>query len=126
VAYSRGVSGGSGVLPGANSDSVSGSLAHTYGRNWVASLNAGYSHTAGLTQQFTGGSLVAKNSTYDTVFGGAQLTRRINTYFSGYVSYFAQNQTNNFSLNQNAFNGTSQTFGIGVTFTPRSTRLGQF
>jgi hypothetical protein len=126
VAYSRGVSGGSGVVPGANSDIVSGSLAHTYGRNWVASLNVGYSHTAGLTQQLTNGSLVPRNLTYDTVYGGAQLTRRINEHFSGYVSYFAQNQTNNFSLTQNAFNGTSQTFGVGITFTPRSTRLGQF
>ena len=127
VNYSRGVSGGSGVLPGALTDTVSGSVGHTYGRNWVASLNAAYAHSAGLTQLFNGTSLVPVHSVFDTVFGGAQLTRRINTHFSGYVSYEAQNQSQNHVVaGQNALNGTSQTFAIGVTYTPRSTRLGQF
>jgi hypothetical protein len=75
----------------------------------------------------TGGSTVATNEVYDTEFGGVQVTRRFGVHFSGYVSYEAQNQSNNFALpTQNVLNGTSQTFGIGVTFTPRSTRLGQF
>ena len=127
VGYTRGVNGGSGVLPGAISDSISGSLAHTYGHNWVASLTAAYSRSSGLTELATEGSIAPVHETYDTVFGGAQVTRRISTHFSGYVSYGAQNQSNNYSLGaQNALNGTSQTFGIGVTYTPRSTRLGQF
>jgi hypothetical protein len=131
VNYSHGVNGGSGVLPGALSDNVFGSLGHTYGRNWVASLNAGYTHSAGLTQLSNGNAFVPVHAVFDTVFGGAQLTRRINTHFSGYVSYEAQNQSQNNSQNNvpvgpNVLNGTSQTFAIGVTFTPRSTRLGQF
>jgi hypothetical protein len=127
VTYSRGVNGGSGVLPGALSDNVSASLAHTYGRNWVASLNAAYAHTAGLTQLTTGTPGAPTNAVFDTVFGGAQVTRRISMHFSGYLSYEAQNQSYNFSVPaQNALNGTSQTFGIGITFSPRSTRLGQF
>ena len=127
VGYSRGVNGGSGVLPGALSDSVFASLAHTYGRNWVASFNAAYAHSTGLTELSNGNSLIPAHAVFDTVFGGVQLTRRINTYFSGYFSYEAQNQSQNNSLaGQNALNGTSQTFAIGVTFTPRSTRLGQF
>jgi len=127
VGYSHGVNGGSGVLPGAISDSVSAYLGHTYGRNWVASLNAAYTHSAGLTQLSNGSSIVPVNDVFDTVFGGAQLTRRISTHFSGYVSYEAQNQKqNNNIVVPNALNGTSQTFGIGITFTPRSTRLGQF
>jgi hypothetical protein len=127
LGYSRGVNGGSGVLPGALSDSISGSLAHTYGRKWLASINGAYVHTSGLTQLSTGTSIVPTNEVYNTIFGGAQLTRRFGTHFSGYVSYGAQNQTTNYSLAaQNAIIGTSQTFGIGVTFSPRSTRLGQF
>jgi hypothetical protein len=131
VSYSRGVNGGSGVLPGALSDTVTASLGHSYGRNWVASINAAYTHTAGLTQLATGVPTAPTNLVYDTVFGGAQVTRRISAHFSGYISYEAQNQSNNFSLPgqnvpQNALNGTSQTFGIGITFSPRSTRLGQF
>jgi hypothetical protein len=131
VSYSRGVNGGSGVLPGALSDTITGSVGHSYGRNWVASLNAAYTHTAGLTQLLNGVPSAPTHLVYDTVFGGAQVTRRISTHWSGYLSYEAQNQSNNFSapgqsVPQNALNGTSQTFGIGITFSPRSTRLGQF
>ncbi len=127
VTFARGVNSGSGVLPGAISDSVSGSLAHTYGRTWVLSTNGAYAHTSGLTQLTTGGSLTPVNEVYDSVFGGGQLTRALTTHFSAYVSYTAQHQSNNLSLNsQNALNGTSQTFGIGITFSPRSTHLGQF
>jgi hypothetical protein len=139
VGYSRGVNGGSGVLPGAISDTITASLGHSYGRNWVASINAAYTHTAGLTQlingipsaPINGIPSTPTNLVYDTVFGGAQVTRRISPHWSAYFSYEAQNQSNNFSapgqsVPQNALNGTSQTFGIGITFSPRSTRLGQF
>jgi hypothetical protein len=127
------------VLPGALSDSVTASLGHSYGRDWVASLNAAYTHTSGLTQLVNGipvavptNLVIPTNQVYDTVFGGVQVRRRISTHWSGYLSYEAQNQSNNFSLPgqqgvpQNALNGTSHTFGIGITFSPRSTRLGQF
>lgn len=127
VNYSHGVTGGSGVLPGALSDTVSGSVGRTYGHDWVASLNGGYSHSAGLTQFLNGSNLVPVNAVYDTVFGGAQVTRRISLHFSGYASYEAQNQSeSNGHIGLNAQNGTSHTFAIGITFTPRSTRLGQF
>jgi hypothetical protein len=129
VSYTRGVNNGSGVLPGALSDGVSGSVGHTYGRDWVGSLSAAYTHTSGLTQVTNGTSLVPTNEIFDTVYGGVQVTRRISTHFSGYASYTVQNQTSN-NLNPitvpNALNGTSQTFGVGITFTPRSTNLGQF
>jgi hypothetical protein len=126
VNYSRGVNAGSGVIPGAFSNSISAGAGHAYGRNWVASVSVGYVRTSGLTQVSTGLSPVA-NATFDSVYGGAQVTRRISTSFSGYVSYTAQNQSfNDLFAVQNAFSGTSQTFGIGVTFSPRSTRLGQF
>jgi hypothetical protein len=126
VYYSRGVNSGSGVLPGAISDNVGAALGHSFGRDWVASVTTSYAHTAGLTQ-LAGIPGAPAKEIYDTVFGGAQVTRRISMRFSGYLSYGAQNQSSNFFLpGQNALNGTSQTFGIGITFTPRSTRLGQF
>jgi hypothetical protein len=127
VGYFHGVNAGSGVLAGALSDNVFAGAGHTFGRKWLASLNVGYSHSTGLTQLSNGSSVIPVNEVYNTVFGGAQLTRAINTHFSGYVSYTAQNQSSNYALGaQNALNGTSQTFGIGITFTPTSTRLGQF
>jgi hypothetical protein len=127
LGYTHGVNAGSGVLPGALSDSAYGSVGHAYGRKWVVSLTAAYTHSAGLTELSSGGSLVPANEVYNTIFGGAQVTRRFGTHLSGYVSYSGQNQSSNYSLaSQNALNGTSQTFGVGITFTPRSTRLGQF
>lgn len=127
VAYSHGVNAGSGVLLGAVSDSIFASLGHNYGRNWVASLNAGYAHSSGLAEVLLSGSATATNEVYNSVFGGVQLRRRIGNHFSGYVSYSAQNQSGSIPFaGQNALNGTSQTFGVGITFTPRLTRLGQF
>jgi hypothetical protein len=127
VGYSRGVNAGSGVVSGAFSDNIYASLGHTYGRLWVASLTMGYSHSSGLTQLATGTSLVPINETYNTFFGSAQVRRGFGPHLSGYASYTVQNQSNNFPLGaQNALSGTSHTIGIGVTFTPRSTRLGQF
>jgi hypothetical protein len=128
VFYTHGVNGGSGVLPGATADTLSASLGHSYGRNWVASANFTYTRSAGLAQLATGSS-ASTTEIYDTVYGGGQVTRRINAHFSAFASYTVQNQTSNYSspiFSQNALNGTSQTFGIGITFTPRSTRLGQF
>jgi hypothetical protein len=127
VGYSHGVNAGSGVLPGALSDTVSASLAHTYSKKWVVSFNAAYAHSSGLTQLSNGSSIIPVHEVFDSVFGGVQVTRSISTHFSGYASYEAQDQTNNNPFGaRNALNGTSQTFGIGITYTPRSTRLGQF
>jgi hypothetical protein len=128
VNYSRGVNGGSGVLSGALSDSVYASVGHTYGREYVASLTMGYSHSSGLAQLPTGtNSFVPVNRIYDTFFGGAQLRRAFGPHLSGYVSYTVQSQSDNLPVGAPyAVDGTSHTFGIGVTFTPRSTRLGQF
>jgi hypothetical protein len=125
LSYTRGVNGGSGVLPGAFSDSVGFGVSRAYGRNWVASLNGAYTRTSGLT--YIVNSLVPTHELYDTVYGGVQVTRRFSTNFSGYLTYTALNQSTNFSAGpQNVLSGTSQIFGIGVTFSPRSTRLGQF
>jgi hypothetical protein len=127
VGYIHGVSGGSGVVAGAISDSVNASVGHTYGHKWVASLTMGYSHSAGLTRIVTGSPTAPTNVVYNTIFGGVQLTRAISSHFSGYASYTGQNQSSNNALGlQNALSGTSHTFGIGITYTPRSTRLGQF
>lgn len=131
LSYTHGVNAGSGVLPGALADNFSAYAGHTYGRKWVASLTATYSHTSGLTRLNNGVSSAPVQEVFDTVYGGAQLTRGFGQHFSGYISYAAQNQTSNLSVGSpnaapNATLGTAQTFGIGVTYTPRSTLLGQF
>jgi hypothetical protein len=129
INYSRGVNNGSGVLPGALSDSVVASAGRNFGRDWVVGLSASYTHSAGLAQSLNGTSLVTTNTIYDTVYGGAQVTRRISPHFSGYASFTAASQSINNLVEPvapNILNSNFQTFGFGITFTPRSTNLGQF
>jgi hypothetical protein len=128
--YGRGANGGSGVLPGAISNTIAGFAGRNFGRDWVLGLTASYSRSSGLTQLSTGPSQVSTNETYDTTYGGFQLTRRFSTHFSGYASYTAASQSYNTNLvtpvTQNILGTNYQTIGFGVTFTPRSTSLGQF
>jgi hypothetical protein len=130
--YSRGVNGGSGVQPGALSDEVTASLARTYGRDWVTSFNGNYTHSSGLVQKPVLGTsgltpfLYAGGDT-NLAYGGAQLTRRLTESLSAFVNYDIQHQSIDSSLAaQHAFSGLTQTFGIGISFSPRSTPLGQF
>ena len=131
LSYSRGVNGGSGVLPGALSDSFSAGVGRPYGRDWAVSLTASYIRTSGLEQFATGSTSGPSSAVFETEYGGVQVTRRISNSLSGFASYTLQNQSfNNLYAagtgSQNAFGGTSQIFGIGITYIPRSTRLGQF
>jgi hypothetical protein len=127
VGYNRGANAGSGVVGATLSDSVFASIGHTYGRKWVASADAGYTHSSSLAQFLVVESPVALNQSFNTAFGGVQVTRGFGPHWAGYASYSVQHQSSAYSvMTQNAFIGSSQSFGIGVTFTPRSTRLGQF
>jgi hypothetical protein len=127
LGYNRGANAGSGALGATLSDNVFASVGHTYGRKWVVSADVGYTHSTGLSQFLLLGSPIQLNQAFETAFAGVQLTRGFGTHWSGYASYSVQHQSSAYSvMTQNAFIGTSQAIGIGVTFTPRSTRLGQF
>jgi hypothetical protein len=52
--YSRGITGGSGVLQGANSDRVELFLGRPIGRHWQASLRFGYAYNTSLRQTTSG------------------------------------------------------------------------
>jgi len=126
---------GSGVQPGAIADSVAFSAGRSYGRDWAGSLTANYTHSGGLLKQtavivgFPAGQFpfLYGGGNTNLAYGGAQVTRRISQTLSGYLSYNIQHQSiDNSLIFQNAFSGLSQTFGIGISFSPRSTRLGQF
>ncbi len=129
VYYSRGANGGSGVLPGALSDTTGASVGRELGPNWGASASVGYSKSRGLTQIYLT-SPVPVNEIYHSVYGSIQVTHRLTQKFSGYASYSAQNQSTNYPnvtfTGGNVLSGISQTFGIGITFSPRATHVGQF
>jgi hypothetical protein len=134
LSYMRGVNGGSGVQAGALSDSVGVSIGRNYGRDWMASVSANYTRTEGLLQSDAlagtpgiGAAFPYAGGSGDTFYGGAQVSRRLGNSLSGFASYNLQHQSIDSSLAaQNAFSGLTQTFGVGITFSPRSSRLGQF
>lgn len=117
LSYSRGVNSGSGVQTGGIADSVSGSLNQSFGRDWSAGVSATFTNTGG----------VATVGTTRSVYGGAQVSRRISRSFSSYASFTAQHQNLNSALtNPYLLNGTTQTYAIGITYSPGAVRLGQF
>jgi hypothetical protein len=134
VNFSRGVNGGSGIQPGALSNSVNAAAGRTWGRDWVAAGSATYTYTSGLVASTAPTTVpgatttpVITTGTSKTFYGGVQVTRRLSNYLAAFASYTAQDQSITGSLaQQNAFSGLAQTFGIGISFTPKSTRLGQF
>lgn len=132
LTYSRGVNGGSGVQPGALSDSLGAMIGRTYGRDWMTSLSANYTRTSGLLKNPVGAPALGPSFLYaggstQAVYGGVQVSRRLSDSLSAFASYNLQHQSVDRSLaTQNAFSGLSQTIGVGVSFSPRATRLGQF
>lgn len=134
VTYVRGVNGGAGIQPGAFSDNIAAAAGRSYGRDWTVSLSADYTHTSSLVQTATLTGASGLNSVFpytggsgNTVFGGGQVTRRLSESLSCYGSYNLQHQSIGESLVlQNGFSGFNQTFGLGISFSPRSIHLGQF
>jgi hypothetical protein len=129
IHYTRGVNGGSGVQAGALSDSIMGSIGRPLSRNWMGSVSGSFARTSGLlaTLPAVGTGAISTNGVTKTFYGGAQLTRGFGRAWSGFLSYSVQDQSiNSASVGQNAFSGFSQTFGVGITFAPKSTRLGEF
>lgn len=134
IGYSRGANGGSGVQPGGISNSAQALAQHNFGRDWSTSASLSYSHTTSLasTGSFLPGNVPAGYflpGTLNSVYGGLQANRRISQRWSAYASYTAQHQSSsnsNGSISPYAFQGTSNIVGVGVSFTPRAARLGQF
>lgn len=124
VRYMHGVNGGSGVQPGALSDTVNATASRTFNAKWAGSASVVYTRTSGLLALSTANSV---NGITNTEYGILQVTHGFSRTLSGYASYTAQNQSYNQGvLVPNAFNGMSHIFGIGVSWTPRATRLGEF
>ena len=135
LSFFRGTNGGSGVVAGALSDSLAGSFSRSFGRDWSAALNGGYSRTRGLATDSSAPDLllagVANYGNFDSTFGGAQVNRRLTRSLSAFGSYTASHQTyadfGTVGTNtRGALNGLLQTFAVGVSFYPRSLVPGQF
>ena len=117
LTYSRGVNSGSGVQTGGLTDTLSLQIQQSFGRNWAGSVVGGFNRTSGLVV----------SGTTTGVLGDVQLTRRLSRSFSAYTSVTVLHQNLNSALTgPSLFAGTSETYAIGVTFSPNALRLGQF
>lgn len=131
LAYTRGSMSGVGVLPGAFEDSVQASWQRTYGRNWMTAFTATYMRATGLNgipsaYSTPQAAAFQGSGAIDSEYAGAQVTRNLGHSFSTYASYTIQDQSAAQSLpTQNAFSGLGQILGVGITFSPHSTHLGQ-
>jgi hypothetical protein len=124
--YTHGVNGGSGVQPGAISDNIGASASRNFTRVWAGSASFGWTRTSGLLNLYPALG-PAINGATTTEYGTLQVSRGFTRTISGYASYSIQNQSVNKVLStQNAFNGTSHTFAVGVSWTPQAKRLGEF
>jgi hypothetical protein len=130
IGYIRGITGGAGVQPGGISDSLIGSLQRPFGNVWSVGANIGYSRTQGLSNVATPTNLALLGLTttgnYNSVFAGAQVSRRLSRSFSAFGSYTAINQSySQVQVSPVALNGIVQSFALGISYFPRSLHLGQ-
>ena len=91
LTYAHGVSGGSGVLAGSISDTVTGTVSRQLSRTVNFGLDGGYAHNKSLTIP----GLSVFNQNYNYWFGGANLNRPWGRSLNLFLSYQAQYQTSN-------------------------------
>jgi hypothetical protein len=90
VTYNHGANGGSGVLIGAETDVVTGSVTRQMSRTFSSGFTGGYSRSHGLP-----GTGATANELYDYWFGGINLTEPLGQAIGLTVSYQVQYQTSN-------------------------------
>jgi hypothetical protein len=107
LTYSRGTSGGSGYLIGAQTNSVSGSLAREFGRKSSVELSTGFLHNKNL----------ATTETIRSVFGSFQATTQVGRYLSFFANYTASSQLSNSQVPSNVLSQLVQVVSCGINYT---------
>ena len=112
----RHATGGSGVLAGSDTTTVSGNWARQLTRRWSGTVYGGYARNSPLSA--TGSVSVAH---YNSWFVNAALSRDVGRYMSFHMGYEYQRQATNSGPCTSAFcagNLAVQIFGAGITFKP--------
>jgi hypothetical protein len=125
LSYSHGVTGGSGYMPGAESDNASGNFSRNFGRNLTIGLTGTYMRTYSLSSFYIHDIAGKTNAKY----GEAQATRRLGRHFNVFANYTAIDQSSNLQISLlgynagNVINGLNQVIGFGIGYTPRPVHL---
>jgi hypothetical protein len=91
LSFERNTSGGSGVLPGAEVDSLQGNIGRQLSRKIRGSIQFSHSYDQSLAQEST----LARRSEYEVYQAGFSLTREFGRHISAYLNYNFQRQTSN-------------------------------
>jgi hypothetical protein len=112
LAYSRGLTNGSGVYFGATSNTFTGSLHHDFTRSLSGSINSGYAFNKGLTP------VGVTATSFNNWFVGANLNRRLGRYLQAGLIYGLQEQTTPVvcPVASCGIPGYGQTFGVTVNW----------
>jgi hypothetical protein len=89
ISYSHSVTGGSGLLTGAQTDLFSGNLNQAFNRDWEMSIFAGYSRNHALRQTMPSASNISPQAWYAT----ALVKRHFVRYGSLFFAYSASGQS---------------------------------
>jgi hypothetical protein len=93
--YNHGVSGGSGVLAGAETDMATGTYRQRVSRTFEVSLNAGYSRNRGIAG--SAGSAASEAQSYSYWFSGVNVSHPFGRSLDMFVNYQFQYQDSNTS-----------------------------
>ena len=118
LSYFSGTNAGSGVSQGARSNGATISASRPIARVWSGAISGAYTQTTSLAAAPT--SFAAK-----TIVGSAQISRALARNISIFASYTLEDQPSSGTLaGTNAFAGVYRTAAFGLTYSPRSIRVG--
>lgn len=89
LSYSQGVTGGSGVLPGAETAALSASAGRTFARSWHGSISTGYA----LNQLIANSTQTSTGQKFHSWFGSLQLRRSLGPELSLFLNVTEEIQT---------------------------------
>lgn len=114
LSYSRGLTSGSGVVYGAETNVITASMNHAFTRFWSGTVDGGYALNSSLATN-------ASTGRYNYWFGGVNLGRQVGRHLQIDLSYEFQQQTTSNAICQVASCGSTglrQVFGITVQWHP--------
>src|SRR6266576_3957263 len=115
LTYDHGISGGSGVFAGANTNQLQSSLGRQLSREWAASLNVGYSRNGSVVS-------AASSQVFNSCYVGGGLSRPVGRNANFTIGYTAQIQTSNQAVcaaGACSTNFTSQQITLGLQWHTR-------
>lgn len=122
LSFTRYITGGSGVVRGAETDLTNVTFGRNFWRRFHTTLNFGHSYNQSLVQEVS----TQRRTQYELWQAGATISRELGDHLSVYVNYYAQRQISNLpqcSVESCALVLRRQVGGIGINYHTRPIRI---